>query len=421
MTIRFVLLVVVAAMVFEVPASAHETSAGEATLTGNFWGLGDELAKDGLSVSLSATSIYQQNVSGGLSTHKRAGRFSGSYDLELEADLAAILGIEGGSIYMLGEGSWSKSGGINDGSVGSWLGVNGDAALRRALDITQLWYEQAMADDTFRLRFGKIDLTGGFECKGCPVSFDGSMYANDETSQFLNPAFVNNPTIPFPDNGLGIIAYWNPVEWWYLAAGAADAQSDVRETGFRTALHKEDYFVYMAETGVVTEMEGCNGKLPGGYRIGMWYDPQPKVVSSEEDVKTRRDDAGFYVTCDQMILKETNDENCDQGMGLFGRYGYAPSNANDLTQFWSFGAQYKGLLEGRDQDVMGFAFGQGFFSDKAAGRFTSDCESATELYYNIQLTPWANLTPSVQYITNPSGDSSAKDATVFAIRAQIVF
>ena len=43
-------------------------------------------------------------------------------------------------------------------------------------------------------RFGKLDITGGFECRGCPVAFDGSAFANDPSGQFLNGALANNPT-----------------------------------------------------------------------------------------------------------------------------------------------------------------------------------------------------------------------------------
>jgi porin len=256
------------------------------------------------------------------------------------------------------------------------------------------------------------------------VSFDGSLYANDERRQFLNGAFINNPTIPFVYTGLGAIAYWNPVEPWYISAGGIDAQGDFRETGFRTAFGGEDYFIYMVETGVVSEFEGCNGKLPGAYRLGMWYDPQPRRVSrgeESEEAEAYRDTAGVYVTCDQMIARESGEAGCDQGFGVFGRYGYAPARASDLTQFWSVGGQYKGLFDGRDEDVLGFAFGQGVFSDAAEGVFTADYESAIEVYYNIQATPWANVTPSVQYIMNPSGDAETDNATVVGLRAQIVF
>jgi hypothetical protein len=45
------------------------------------------LEPTGLTLGIGSTNIYQQNVRGGLSTHRRAGRASGSYDLELAGDL----------------------------------------------------------------------------------------------------------------------------------------------------------------------------------------------------------------------------------------------------------------------------------------------------------------------------------------------
>lgn len=204
--------------------AGHYSIWDRETLTNGFWGLNDKLADSGIEAGLGVTSIYQSNVKGGTSTHNRRGRHSGSYDLELTANMQKLLGIKGGILYMHTEGRWSKSGGIDSSSVGSAFGVNADGGARRSMDITELWYEQALFEDTLRVRFGKLDITGGFECRGCPVSFDSSTYANDETGQFLNSALGNNPTIPFPDYGLGAIVYWNPVAWWYASAGVIDAQ-----------------------------------------------------------------------------------------------------------------------------------------------------------------------------------------------------
>ena len=64
-------------------------------------------------------------------------------------------------MYMLTEGSWSKYGGIDEPSVGSMFGVNGDGSSRRAIDVTELWYEQSFLDETFRIRLGKMDLALG--------------------------------------------------------------------------------------------------------------------------------------------------------------------------------------------------------------------------------------------------------------------
>lgn len=396
----------------------HTSVWDRETLTNGFWGLNDRLSDDGIEFGLGLTNIYQQNVHGGMSTKRRQGRYSGSYDLEASADLQRLLGIEGGSLYMLTQGTWSRSD-ADTASIGSMFGTNADAGGRRAMDVIEFWYEQVLAGDTLRIRLGKFDITGGFECRGCPVSFDGSAFANDETAQFTNGALVNNPTIPFPDYGLGAIVYWNPIEWWYASIGVIDAQADGRETGLRTAFHDQDYFFYVFETGITPQFASANGPLQGAYRAGVWYDPQPKANS--DAARMYRDDVGFYLSCDQMLLKESNDPEDSQGLGVFGRYGHANSRRNDLTNFWSIGFQYQGLIDGRDDDVLGVGYAQGFFSDKASVTYVDDSESVIELYYNAQVSPWLNITPNIQYITNPGGGGATKDAVVVGIRAQMAF
>jgi len=388
------------------------------TLTNGFAGLNDSLANKGIEVALGLTNIYQQNNHGGISTHRRQGRHTGSYDLEISSDLQKLLGVEGGTLYVHTEGRWSRTD-IDATSVGSVFGANGDAGERRAMDVTEVWYEQALLGESLLVRLGKLDITGGFECRGCPVSFDGSLFASDETAQFLNGALVNNPTIPFPDYGLGAIFHWNPVESWYASIGAIDAQADGRETGFATAFHKEDYFFYVAETGITPQLSSANGPLQGDYRIGVWNDPQPKANSDAS--KTYRDDVGLYLSCDQMLCKESREAEDTQGFGTFFRYGLANDRKNDISDFWSTGFQYQGLLDGRDDDVLGVGFAQGVFSDKASVTYTADYESVFEAYYNVQVSPWWNVSPSLQYIANPGGAGAVSDAVVVGLRSQMAF
>lgn len=100
---------------------------GRKALTEGFWRLNDQLADKGIELGFGITNVYQANVKGGTSTHARRGRHSGSYDLELSADLRKLLGLESGSIYMLVEGGWPDAEGIDAASVGSAFGVNADA------------------------------------------------------------------------------------------------------------------------------------------------------------------------------------------------------------------------------------------------------------------------------------------------------
>lgn len=397
------------------PAEASPSIWDRETLTNGWLGMNEELEKKGLSVKLGLTQVYQQNLNGGLSTHRHAGRYVGSYELEIEADLQKLVGLTGGHLYMLTRGGWSN--GITPTMVGSLSNADQVAIDNRSVDVWQLYYEQDFFGDKVRVRVGKIDLTGAFECRGCKVAFDGNAFANDEFGQFLNGWLVNNPTIPFPEPGLAAVVHVEPVEGFYLAAAVADADADVRETGFNTTFHGPADFFNIYEMGVLTKFASANGPLQGGYRMGLWYDPRQKeVFGHEDDVNT--DDVGFYTSCDQMLWKENNKADDTQGLGAFGRYGLADAAVNEVKSFWSTGLQYKGLAPGRDDDVLGFGVGQGRLSRQAG--LTKSNETVMELYYGIAVTKWLQVTPDVQYIFNPGGEGLS-DAVVVGVRVQMTF
>ena len=387
------------------------------TLTQNWFGYGETLEERGIAVALGLTQVYQ-NVLSGPTQHRRDDAHTGSYDIDLEVDVAKLTGLKflsGGTLYVGAEGSWGV--GIDDTSIGSLYGANGDAGGDRFMDVTQVWYQQNLFEDRLRIRVGKMDISGGFDCQGAAAGFDGNAYANDETGQFLNGALCNNPTIPFPDPGLGVVVYVEPVDGFYVTAGIGDAQADAREMGFRTAFHDEDYFMTFAETGVVTEFKSANGSLPGAYRVGMWYSGQPlEKVNGSGDMM--RDKVGMYLSFDQAIWKENADKDDTQGLGAFFRYGLSDSDVGDPKAFYSAGVQYQGLIPTRDDDVLGIGWATGARSRQ--GEATGD-ESVIEAYYNIQVTPWLNVGPSVQYISNPGGAAATNDTTVLGLRMQISF
>jgi porin len=389
------------------------------TLTDNWFGAREKLAELGLDVSLSLTQIYQLNLDGGLATHRHAGRYTGTYDLPVSWDLDKALGLKGASIHALAEGGWSD--GIDPPSVGSLFNVNSEAVSDRAIYLRELYWQQELLDGKVDFRVGKLDLMGGFEFCDCPSCFDASRFAWDRTRQFINGALAGNPTIPFPDPGLGAIVQVEPVEWAYLAAGVGDADARVGQTGFNTAFHGPANFFSIYEAGFVPTIPWGDqgGKLTGVYRVGFWYDPQDKQRLDGTGLQT--DDLGLYASFDQDLVKESMDPNDSQGLGAFFRFGCANDDVNEIDQFWSLGAQYQGAIPGRDDDVVAVGVAQGRLVP-AAG-FTKEHETAVEAYYNIAITPWLGLSPSVQYICNPGGgrEDSANHATVIGVRAQLVF
>ena len=234
-------------------------------------------------------------------------------------------------------------------------------------------------------------------------------------------AFINNPAIPFPEQGLGFTINWDITDSWYLLAGLADAQADGRETGFNTAFHDEDYFFYAVETGKTLELESSNGLMPGTYRVGLWIDDQDKERFS--DGRVRRNDTGFYTSCDQMLYKENDNTEDSQGLGCFARYGWADSEYNSITNFYSVGLQYQGIFANRDEDVCAIGYSRGFFSDKDALNYHQDYESVLEGYYNLQISSSLVISPSMQYITNPSNGEGVdiSDTLVLGLRLAMMF
>jgi porin len=326
-----------------------------------------------------------------------------------------LFNLTGGRVYALARGGWSN--GINNYSVGSIFGVNGLEFGNEPIQLWELYYEQRLFNDTLLARFGRVDLSNGFDCHDCPATFDGNTYANDETFQFLNNSLINNPTIPFTDPGLGAILHFAPVEWFYISGAVVDAKEASNESGLNTSFSGPSHVFSIYELGFMPRLSSKNGRMHGAYRAGFWYEPQAKERMDGNGKES--DDVGYYLSFDQMLFKENAIEGDTQGLGAFARYGWADGEVNDVTNFWSVGAQYQGLVERRDNDVLAVGVGQGILSRHAD--FTASNETALECYYNMELTPWLHVSPDIQYIFNPGGDSSVNDAVVLGVRIEVTF
>ena len=372
-------------------------------LIGDWGGARPRLEEHGFTFEMSLTTYFQQVARGGLNTHN-AHNVIGTNDIELTFDLTKMHAVPGGTVYVWASNAWGDSP-TTRGWTGDLFWVNGGEVGDRPIDVHELWYEQALLDDKLLVRLGKL-------CLSC--SFDTNEFAWDPTTQFINYGLNNAPNIPFPAlafGALGVQAFFTPCDWFYAGATVVDADGDFRETGFRTAFHGRDNFFSMYEFGLTPTFDTAWGKLPGHYRFGLWYDPQPKekfynsLDGRRTTVPLKRDDVGFYLNCDQVLLREKpDDDENDEGLGAFLRYSYAPGDVNLIEHFWSVGAQYQGLLS----------------KDSRLAGVDPHHETVIETYYRVQLLPWLTLTPDMQWILRPGGENG-RDAWVIGLRLQATF
>lgn len=389
-------------------------------LTGDWNGARTALEEKGITFDMTLTTYYQHVAHGGLKT-RNAHTVIGVNDFELTFDFDAMEVIPGGSLYLWGSNAWGDSPSTR-GWVGDLFWVNGAEVGDRPIDIHELAYEQALLDDVIRLRFGKI-------CLSC--YFDTNEYAYDTTNDFLNYGLNNAPNIPFPGNAFGALGaqlIYTPCEWFYAQVGVADADAEFNETGFQTAFHGPDHFISMYEIGWTPTFHSQKAKYPGHYRLGFWYDPQPKerwfddLGGLRRTIPMKTGDFGFYLNLDQAVYRENPTvEDDEQGLGLFFRYSYAGGDVNLIEHFWSVGCQYEGLIPTRDEDVWGIGVAQGILSGDVA--FTGETphrETAVETYYKIQVTPWLTVSPDLQWILRPGG-LDGPDAFVAGLRVRVTF
>jgi len=224
--------------------------------------------------------------------------------------------------------------------------------------------------------------------------------------------------------GLGAALYFRPCNWYSMILGVGDAQRlPLYKPGFSTAFHDRAWFLGYLEQALHVKIPTKRGPLKGNYRFGLVYDPTVRDEFSRPRAVPERNgnDVGFYASFDQAVYRENEDDN--QGLGWFFRYGYRHGEYFRFNQFWSTGLAYTGLIPTRDNDVVGIAMAQKLSSKHFQSRINNRAGTETiyELYYSYQVTPWLAILPDIQYIDNPGGNGDLSQAIVAGVRFRVTF
>lgn len=329
----------------------------------------DELARN-IILGASATGVVQQLVS---SDREESSFAEGSFDL---------LFISQPLLYTTFFVDLESIGGNGpDELIGSFSGFNDDSGTLQdddgvdRLSVREVWLQSFFFDQRLKLVGGKIDLTN---------YFDSNTVANDETTQFLSSAFVNNPTMEVPENAPGIVAFFDTRRSLSFGLGL---QSDTND-GFDITNH-----VYAI------------GEI--GYRSHFFFGQEGNYRLWGRINGGRNDNLGFGVSFDQ---------NLSTRFAAFGRYGAndEESGEADIASAWSVGLRFRSPFFSRVNDEIAVAFGS---LDILGG----DDESITETYYKFQINDHIAITPGFQAVFDPGGVGGDDTVAMVGIRTQIEF
>ncbi len=392
-----------------------------AAMTGDWGGVRQQMMDKGFRFDLSLTQMLQGNVSGGVS--KRA-TYSGGLRLDMDLDTGAAGLWPGGMFHVRGE---TKYGTNNNPYAGSLMPVNNNALYpmptRDTACLSEAYYMQFVAP-----------WLGFVAGKMSPR--DTNVFSHDETEQFSNSAFNFNPvlgtTIPLDCLAAGVIL--RPTDWFMLTTMLLDTDGTSSISGFDTAFERGTSIFQQAEFGIKPFGQEGHQRLSWNWtdkaRVKLRQDPSLIIrdivleklgLGSGPSVDRSGSDWCMMYDFDQYVYTKPGTK--DQGIGLFGRFGFDDGSVNPVQYFYSLGVGGKGMIPGRDNDTFGVGYYYIAVSNKLGpilDTLTASDEQGVELYYNIAVTPWLHITPDIQVID--SGRNKYSDtAVVFGLRMKIDF
>ena len=233
------------------------------------------------------------------------------------------------------------------------------------------------------------------------------------STSFLNASFGYSPTLTsfatYPDPAIGAALFWTPTDHFYASADV----SYISQSDRSGIISGSPYAVNPTAGGVfiIAELGGKwtvgSDKLPGRIAVGGFHHTGE---FQRFDQTHQQGTSGIYAVIDQTV---------SSSVSVFAQFGIADANISPIDTHVGTGFQCTGPLPGKARSADVFGAGPSFvhFSNQAVR--SRDYELAIEGFYKLQLTPWFNIQPDLQYILNPDGNN--RDAMVGTVRAELDF
>jgi porin len=393
------------------------------TLTGDWFGVRNDLAAKGITLDMSLTQVEQGVVDGG---KDEGWKYGGRGNLTFNLDTQKLGLWPGGFLTVELEGNFTDS--VN-GKTGALMPVNTNQIFPMPtgnnFNVPQVSFMQFFSPYA-GVVLGKLDTTSG----------DMNEFAHGKGDiQFMNTAFSFNPvsllTAPYSTLGAGLIVLpTKDPKAAIVNFMVLQTNGKANTIGFED-LHSNQ-LTFAGEARVRTDFFGLTGHqlIGGGYSNKSFtsLNQSLRFIIENRDLEKQDGSWNIYYNFDQYLYEP--EKGSGQGVGIFGRFGVSDGNPNPMQFFFSFGVGGKGVLFSRSND----RFGVGFYyidvsNPKLTGPFATReflrDEYGVEAFYNIAITPWMQLTPDIQVIRPAQKETISREsvstATVLGLRLQLVF
>jgi porin len=417
---------------FPRPVNQTSNDFRENYFFGDWFGVRSELADHGIKPLVLFITDPFVNVTGG----RRQG-FS-EYDL-----LGVDLLVETEKLFCLPGGEFHAGFANNSGTSLSkhYVGNNFPIQLADVASpnsrLTYLSCAQSILDGKLSVRFGRLTINSvyGEEFAASPYFKAFTSVGFDLVPQGI---FFNAPgAFGYPLTTWGARVKFQPLESFYAMAGCYNGDPDVKDG----AHHGVDFsfrgppFV-IGEVGLRRNHAKDATGLAGNAKLGAWFNGGSAEIFGPDIAGQPRETVhgryGFYVLGDQ-VLARWGDPAQKRHVGGFAAFVCAPDErVNQMPYFFDAGLVAYGFLPSRTRDFAAFGAVYGSYSsdlrraeelqaviDPSVG--VQSREVTIELNYGCNLRPGMLVQPSLQYIVNPGGDKSTRNALALGINLVFKF
>lgn len=376
--------------------------------TGDWAGARRSLEDSGISITGSLVLDWSSVLAGGIQQRSATRHL---LDFNITFDLETIFGVQGATFFA---DFYSQAGPNASDNAGDFQGFSNIDLDDDVDQLAELWYEQWLFENAIRIKVGKVDANSEFAFIDAAASFINS-------SPGVSPTILGLPTYPDPATSVNVFAY--PTEHLYLGFGLYDGAQAVDgvatgRRGPRTFFgdDRSDDFFLIGEAGFT--WDGAAAWGPGRFAVGAWHHTGDfETFGGATDEGTE----GLYVLLETHLgSPPPGGEDQAQGVSVFFQYGYADEDVSDAKHHFGGGLSLLGTFLGREQDTAGAYLSYVDLSDADGAGFVGD-ETALELFYKFQITPFISVQPGLQIIWNPSGRDDIDDAVIGAVRMELTF
>ncbi len=379
----------------------------------------------GLSIFGRYVGEFAANTSGGF---QLGSAYASEFQLGANYTFAQTTPGNQGTLHLILTQRWGS--GLTPNAIGNVASVQeifGDGLTTR---LTELDYEQKIANGAFDVHFGRVVMQNDFAASS--TYWGGNLWCRYQTNAICGTpvAAPNNSGYGYyPSSQWGAYAKLSPKPSFYVESGAfqVDPLYANRGQGFNLGLYGTTGVDFPLEFGFLSYDRA--GNYDGSIRVGGYFDTSD-VIGTENNLRnfvaptnpalneipstTYRGRAGGWLLFDR-LLSGTSAPN-GRGTAFFAAYEYGDPQTAFISNFVDAGIVVHGTFKHRDNDTIAFGYYwldmnprlRTFEQSLQAQGFavpTNGAEQKLELNYGVAVTPQILFRPSLQYVINPAGET----------------